>query len=75
MVEIIQHCLALPQSLTGWVPGFDVEPDFDGAEGEGRPLEDSRVGREAGAGVAEERDRVEQGPATFFLVLISGSGK
>ena len=44
-----------------------VEPNLDGAEGEGEDLEDLLVRREASAGAGEERRRVEQRPATFLL--------
>ena len=46
------------------------QPDLDGAEGEGVLLDDLGVGREAGAGVAEERRRVEQVAATLLLVRV-----
>ena len=43
-----------------------VQPHFDGAEGERKRLRDLHVRREAGSGVAEEGDWVEDGPAALF---------
>ena len=54
-------------NLTGWVFTSNVEPDFDGAEGERSSLVDGCLSREAGAGVAEERHRVEEGAAALLL--------
>jgi len=44
------------------------QPDLDGTEGEGMLLDDLGVGREASAGVAEERHRVEEVAAARLLV-------
>jgi hypothetical protein len=49
--------------ITWRVFGLQVEPDFDGAEGEGQELGDLLVGREAGAAAREEGGGVEQGSA------------
>jgi hypothetical protein len=44
-----------------------VEPDLDGAEGEGESLDDVGLAGEAGPGGAEEGGGVEDVAATTFL--------
>jgi hypothetical protein len=49
--------------------------NLDGAEGEGRPLVDGGVGGEAGSGVAEERNRIEEGSAALLVRRMVRPGK
>ncbi len=49
--------------------------NLDGAEGERGPLVDGGVGGEAGSGVAEERNRIEEGSATLLVRRMVRPGK
>ena len=71
--EIFKHLklkfltrMRMMHNLTYRVCRLHVEPDLDGAEGEGQSLDDVGLAGEAGPGGAEEGGGVEDVAATTF---------